>query len=380
MIIFFILLIVVYSAVNYYIFRRGWQALDKLRVLRLIYVVVFTFLAYGNIFTRLLDTSLPASVYDVVYSISIYWFAFLMYFILSALFLDIIRLLNSRFHFLPRVIYKDYILTKRITASVVILIVSVIVFLGHLNKNDLTVREINITMPKGNSKLNELNIVMASDLHLSVVEGDKAVSKLTEKINSLNPDIVLFAGDILDDKTEMLTHDGVGESFKKLKPKYGIFAINGNHEYINYSEQSQNFMDRYKIRMLQDEYALIDSSFNVIGREDISLKQFAGIDRKPLEEITKLINKNYPKILLDHSPFNLDQAVNNKIDLQLSGHTHHGQLWPLNFFTKLIYEVSWGYKKKGNTHFYISSGASIWGAPVRTGSKSEVVNIKIKFI
>ena len=91
------------------------------------------------------------------------------------------------------------------------------------------------------------------------------------------------------------------------------------------------------------------------------------------------VDKNYPVILLDHTPFKLEDAENNGVSLQLSGHTHHGQMFPLNLITKMIYEVSWGYKKKGDTQYYVTSGAGTWGPPVRTGSKSEVVNIKIKF-
>ena len=84
-------------------------------------------------------------------------------------------------------------------------------------------------------------------------------------------------------------------------------------------------------------------------------------------------------ILLDHQPFDLQDATATGIDLQLSGHTHHGQLWPLNFITNRVYEKSWGYLKKGSTHYYISSGAGTWGPPVRTGNSPEIVSIKINF-
>jgi uncharacterized protein len=380
MVLFFIFFFIADTAVNYYIFRRGWQALEKMPVLRPFYTVALVIAVYGYVLTKALDKYLSVVVYDIIYDIGAFWFAYLLYLILFIILLDITRFLESRFHFLPKIIYEDYKFTKIITAAAILTIVSIIVFLGYLNKNDLTVREININLPKGNCRLSELNIVMASDIHLSVTEGDKAASRIVDKINSLSPDVILFAGDVFDDKAEILTREGIGESFKRLKSKYGTFSINGNHEYINYIEQSMAFMKTYNIKVLRDEYVFVDSSFYIIGREDISKGSFTGIARKSLEQITKTITVNYPKILLDHSPFMLEQAVNNKIDLQLSGHTHHGQMWPLNYITKMIYEISWGYKKKGNTHFYVSSGASIWGAPVRTGSKSEVVNIRIKFI
>jgi predicted MPP superfamily phosphohydrolase len=86
-----------------------------------------------------------------------------------------------------------------------------------------------------------------------------------------------------------------------------------------------------------------------------------------------------PVILLDHQPFELDEKVQAGADLTLSGHTHHGQIWPLNYITRSIYEVSWGYKKKGNMHVYVSSGAGGWGPPVRLGNRPEVIFVKLKF-
>jgi len=83
---------------------------------------------------------------------------------------------------------------------------------------------------------------------------------------------------------------------------------------------------------------------------------------------------------MDHQPFNLNQAQENGIDLQISGHTHHGQLWPLNYITKMIYEISWGYKFIAGTHYYVSSGIGGWGPPVRLGSRPEIVNIKLNFV
>ena len=91
------------------------------------------------------------------------------------------------------------------------------------------------------------------------------------------------------------------------------------------------------------------------------------------------IDKNYPIILMDHQPFGLNEAVAEGIDLQLSGHTHFGQLWPINYIVRAIYELAWGYKKIANTHFYVSDGVGTWGPPVRVGNRPEIVSIHITF-
>ena len=379
MFLFFTIFFTVYTALNYYVFIRGWQALASYSSLRPYYIVVFVIVAYGYVFSKLLYKILPPLVYDIWLGVGAIWFAFLVYFILTLLLIDIVRLFDTWFHFFPAFIQKDYELTKRITAVVAIAVVSLIVFLGNLNKRDITVKTLELQFPKGDGKLTEINIVAASDLHLSPIDGEKLLTKIIDKMDSLDPDIILLAGDIVDDKAEILEQRRIGESFKRLNPKYGIYTINGNHEFINGVDASVEYAEHLGMKVLRDEYELIDSSFYIVGREDSTMSQFTGKHRKTLKQIIESIETNHPMILLDHTPYKLEEAQKNNIALQLSGHTHHGQIWPANIITNMIYEICWGYKKKGNTHYYVTSGAGTWGPPVRTGSKSEIVNIKIKF-
>jgi predicted MPP superfamily phosphohydrolase len=377
---FFIIFFTVYTALNSYVFIRGWQVLSLYPSLRPYYVILFILIAYGYVFSKLLYKYLPPLAYDIWLGVGAIWFAFMVYFILTILLVDIIRLFDSWFHFLPSFIHNNWDNSKRITALAVVAIVGIIVFLGNLNKRDVIIQTLELELPKGDGKLTELNVVAASDLHLSPIDGERLLTRIIDKMNSLNPDIILLSGDIVDDKAEILEQRNIGESFRRLNPKYGIFTINGNHEFINEVNASVKYAEHLGMKVLRDEYVLIDSSIFVIGREDTSMIQFTGEHRKTLQQIVGSIESDLPRILLDHTPFRLEEARENNIALQLSGHTHHGQIWPANIITGLIYEISWGYKKTGNTHYYVTSGAGTWGPPVRTGSKSEIVNIKIKFV
>jgi hypothetical protein len=379
MFLFFTIFFTVYTALNYYVFIRGWQALASYSYLRPYYIAIFILVAYGYVFSKLLYKFLPPLVYDIWLGVGAIWFAFLVYFILTLLLIDIVRLFDSWFHFLPAFIQKDYELTKKITAVIVIAVVGLVVFLGNLNKRDITVKTLELQFPKGDGKLSEINIVAASDLHLSPIDGERLLTKIIDQMDSLNPDIILLAGDIVDDKAEILEQRKIGESFRRLNPKYGIYTINGNHEFINGVDASVEYAEHLGMKVLRDEYVLIDSSFYLVGREDSTMFQFTGKHRNSLKQIIETIETNHPMILLDHTPYKLEEAQKNNVALQLSGHTHHGQIWPANIITSMIYEISWGYKKKGNTHYYVTSGAGTWGPPVRTGSKSEIVNIKITF-
>jgi predicted MPP superfamily phosphohydrolase len=109
------------------------------------------------------------------------------------------------------------------------------------------------------------------------------------------------------------------------------------------------------------------------------MSQFSDNRRKALKELVAGIDRSAPLILMDHQPFGLEEGVENGIDLQLSGHTHHGQLWPLNYITRAIYQVSWGYVKLGETHVYVSCGVGTWGPPVRTGNRPEILDITLHF-
>jgi predicted MPP superfamily phosphohydrolase len=380
MALFFIIFLTVYTAINSYVFIRGWQAISAYPMLKPVYAVLFIVLAYGYVLAKVLYKFLSPMLYDILLGAGAIWFAFMVYFLLSILFIDIIRMFDGWLHFLPSIITQNYENAKQITAIVVIALVSLIVFLGNLNKRNIEIRTIEINVPKGDSKLDSLNIVMASDIHLSPIDGERLLVRIVDKINSLNPDIVLLGGDIVDDRAKVLEDRGIGVSFRKLKSKYGVYSITGNHEFINGVDSCVRYAENFGIKFLRDSSTIIDSSFYLIGRDDTSMPQFTGKPRKSLEEIVKDLPDNYPKILLDHTPFKLEQAEKNRIDIQLSGHTHHGQIWPGNLITKMIYELSWGYKKKGNTHYYVSSGAGTWGPPVRTGSSSEIVNLKIKFL
>ncbi len=379
MIFFFSIFFSIYAAVNYYIFIRGWQALSIFPHVRFYYLIIFLFFSLSYIIAKIFTKAVPGFLYDIILWAGSFWFAFMIYFLLSVILIDVLRLFNWQFNFFPTFIKNNYPFVKFITALIILIIVGTIVTAGFINTRTLHVKTIDLNLRKGNSPLSKLNIVMASDIHLSPMDNEKFLLKIVEKINSLNPDIVLIAGDLFDDHAYILKERGIGPALLELKSKYGTFAITGNHEFINGIESAVSFIESYNIKLLRDTSVMIDNSFYLVGRDDIAKKQFTKQKRKPLEEVMDNVDKSFPVILMDHTPFGLEEAEKNRVDLQLSGHTHHGQMFPGNLITNRIYEVSWGYLQKGNTQYYVSCGAGTWGPPVRTGSYSEIVNLKIKF-
>jgi hypothetical protein len=379
MVIFFTIFFTVYTAANYYIFIRGWQALSSVSYLKPFYAVVFFIVALSYIAAKFLDGKIPHAIYDAMIWIGSFWFAFMLYFFLSIVLIDFLRLLNWKLNFFPQFISNNYEEVKKYLLVSVIIISSVIILLGYLNTRRIVVNSVTIEIPRKQSELTELNAVVLSDLHLSTINGEKLLSKIVAMINELNPDIVFIPGDFVDDKAETLKLEEIGGSLSHIKAKYGVFASVGNHEFINGIKGTSRFISENGINLIRDSSQLVANSFLIAARDDSSKVNFTGEQRKSLQEIMNTVDKNFPIILLDHTPYRLQEAEMNGVDLQLSGHTHHGQMFPLNFITKMIYEVSWGYKKRSNTHYYVSCGVGTWGPPVRLGSDSEIVNLRIKF-
>ncbi len=379
MIVFFSVFFTIYAAINYYIFIRGWQSLTIFPHFRLLYLILFLVLSLSFIISKILTDRLPSFLYDLMQWIGSFWFAFMLYFVLFILLFDLIRLVNHFFSFYPSSISNNYDTWKFGIFLLVIVISSIIVAAGYINTRILNVKNLDITLNKKTSPLNELNIVAFSDIHLTAMNNEKFLAKIIDKVNSLNPDIVLIPGDFVDEKSAWLDKRGIGKSFFRIKSKYGVYACTGNHEYIVGVNDASRFIRSHNIKLLQDETAIVDNSFIIAARDDRSKKQFTGKDRKPLDEILENTKVNLPLILMDHTPFGMEEAEKNNVDLQLSGHTHHAQMWPLNYITQKLYEQDWGYLKKGNTQYYVSCGVGTWGPPVRTGSITEIVNVKVKF-
>jgi len=218
-----------------------------------------------------------------------------------------------------------------------------------------------------------------TDVHLGTIICNSHFMRIVKIINSLNPDIVLFAGDLVDEDIEPVIRQNLGETLRQIKSKYGIYGITGNHEYIGGVEPACKYLIEHGVIMLRDSVAKVANAFTLVGREDVSIRQFNGKKRKQLSELMNGVDTTLPVILMDHQPLRLDDVVDHGVDLQLSGHTHHGQLWPFNYISQAVYELSWGYMKKGSTHFYVSCGVGTWGPPMRTGNRPEVVHVKLKF-
>jgi len=371
-IVFFSIVFAIYGGLNFYIFCRGWEVVRG-GPLSLPYIALFLVLSLSFVAGRFLERVQLSWASSGLVWLGAFWLAAMIYFLIAVSAIDLVRLVDILIPMVPD------ILSKGIVAIVVVSVVLAVVLVGHLNAISPRVRTLDLTIPKNSHRFRTLSIAVASDIHLGTIVCKARLERIVAKINALNPDLVLLPGDVVDEDIGPVIKQNLGETLRKIHSKYGVIAVTGNHEYIGGVEAACKYLVEHGIIMLRDSSIKIEESLYIIGREDRAIRQFAGRTRKPLGELMVSVDKNFPVILMDHQPFRLEEAEQFGVDLQLSGHTHHGQLWPFNFITKRMYEVSWGYKKKGSTHVYVSSGVGTWGPPVRTGNRPEIVHLKLTF-
>jgi predicted MPP superfamily phosphohydrolase len=380
MAVFHVIVLSIYGLVNFYISLRGWQALAGFpRARWIVFAAYWAFiLCYpaGRIILARGRTALAAPLVKI----GSFHLALMIYLVMGVVLVDLVRLINAFIPFLPR----SLVSRPHQTGIVLFLAiggVSVLVVAGGiLNAMRPRTVELSLSIDKPAGVRTSLSAVVASDIHLGTIAGSARLRKLVDRINRLEPDIVLLPGDVVDESVTEAEEEAMTAVFKKLRAPLGIYSVPGNHEYYGGIERNLAYLRKWGVRVLQDEAVEVDGSFYLIGRKDPSaLRRHE--TRLSIPEIMKAggVDPRRPLILLDHQPLHLEEAEAAGIDLQLSGHTHAGQLFPLTLINKRIYEQNWGYLRKGKTQYYVSCGVGTWGPPVRTGSVPEIIRIRLTF-
>lgn len=371
-----LLMLFLYTILWYYVGKKGIKIFFYKRgdLKAKAYWIVFWFLAFSFILAALVRSTMSINnkLTGILTTIGAVSMAAFCYLIILFPLTDLMRFIFNKFGFYGSVRNHLSIAYGR---GISIFIAVVIIFcfgLWHATHQSVTSYKLNIDKKMGNIK--ELNIVMIADVHMGIMIKEKGIDKLITSINRLKPDIVFFCGDMVDESTPTSLKIYFGKEFKNIKSKYGVYSITGNHEYAGDVSETIEYMKKANVKVLEDEVVKVNNEFYVVGRNDAA----DGKKVKPLSELLKKVDKSLPIIELNHRPVAIEEAEKNGVDLQLSGHTHEGQIFPFNLVTKAVFEDDYGYLKKGEFNLIVTSGYGTWGPPIRIGTKGEIVNIKLK--
>ncbi|NHB69641.1 metallophosphoesterase [Perlabentimonas gracilis] len=377
MLIFFSIVLIVTIGVNYYIYRRTNPIFAFAGGYELALRLLFWAIALSYPIGRFLERVVPSGAAELVAKVGSFWLAAMLYLTLMFLLFDLLKLMHSWTGFPSFLSAKDSISFLRKISVGIYATTAIIIFAGYLNAIYPKVSSVTIKTDKSLNGNAMLKIAAASDIHLGTIISNGRLERFVHMMNEQKPDIILLAGDIFDEDLGPVIKNNMGDQLKQLSAPLGVYAITGNHEYIGGVDAAIKYLEDHGITVIRDSVVTPQGKLNVVGRDDRQAKMMGGNMRKPIEHMVVNIDNNLFTIMLDHQPYNLNEAVENGIDLQISGHTHHGQLFPLNLITKAMFEVSRGYKQIENSHFYVSTGFGTWGPPVRVGNKPEIVVFEV---
>ncbi len=378
--IFYAVVFTVYFSVQAYLFVRGWQALAWKPRWRWPYAVLFWFAALAFVAGRNLENVAVTPWSSSMIWVGAFWFALMYYLFIGTLAVDLGGRVLRYSRWLPASWIECWPRTKFRAAVVLFVAVSLLVAWGYWNALHPRIVSLTVSLPYKAGAPEKLRVVVASDWHLGTLVTQRRVRAWVDAINSLKPDLILLPGDVIDEDLPPVVENNLGEFLRNLSAPLGVFAVTGNHEYIGGVEAAVRYLEEHNVRVLRDEAVpLAGGAFWLVGREDAIVRRFKGEMRRPLREILCLVPSGASVVVMDHQPVALAEAEELGVALQVSGHTHDGQLWPNKYLVRALFGFSSGHTRRKSMDVYVLPGLGTWGPPVRVGNRPEILDLTLRF-
>lgn len=372
MFLFFAIVITIYSLANLYIYLKGLRAVEG-HMSPPLYTIIFITLASLFIAGKIMERSSNSVAVDILNVAGGFWLAFMLYgtllLVISDLAIMIIKLAGS--HPAEKIALYRYRAFIWITGVTVLIITA-----GFINSVIPVTTRYKVNTAGDSSGQKSYTIVAVSDIHMGTVVRRRSLRKLSAMISKENPDLIFFLGDLVDGEINPVLRDDLLTSLTLPEGAHTLM-ITGNHEYIGGISRTSEYIEGRGHTILNDEVMVLENGIQVVGRRDRDSFRFSGEQRKSLDELLSKTDPSGPVIVLDHQPPMKGSLPGGDFDLMLSGHTHRGQMWPLEYIVKRIYNPSYGQLTDGRRNFIVSSGFGTWGPRVRIGSRSEILVIDL---
>jgi uncharacterized protein len=298
-----------------------------------------------------------------------------LYFFLLALGSDVAAAVLKLLGALPNAFGASSLIYRRMWAAAIIGAVLGIGLLAVREAGDLQITYLEIPLKELPAGGNGFSIVQVSDVHYGMLNRNQKLEFIADQVNRLAPDIVVITGDLVDGSVAHM--EDMAIPLAKMKGRHGVFAVTGNHEYFAGVERAVGIMRMANIRVLRNEKVVLPGGIQLLGIDDPTGSRRMGEPNPDFEKLLSTLDPRMPSILLYHQPIQFEKTAAWGVGLQLSGHTHGGQLYPIIYISRLIYPRTPGLHRLGESFLFVSRGAGTWGPPMRLGSPPELVHIRL---
>ncbi|MDD5354747.1 MAG: metallophosphoesterase [bacterium] len=367
---FLTIFLIVYGGSHLYVFARLIHPLKLTGFTSLLVKLLFITLCLSFPLLHFVTRGQNGPLVEAINYISSVWMGLIVYLLLATVGFDLVRLAL-------KLSGNKALQNPRLFTSLVSGIALAVTIYGLAEATSIGITRLTVKMPKLPENLAGTTIAQISDVHMGLIIQGKKLDNIVTLTNNLDPDLIFITGDLVDEQA--LHMEELVEPLRRLKSKYGVFACTGNHEYFAGIEKAEAFIERSGVRLLRNRWIEVAGGLQIVGRDDPVSTRVIGENVPPLSEIMKGIDPKKPVILLYHTPVTtMDELQRLGVNLQLSGHTHKGQLWPFLYIVKRIFAMPYGLFKSGDTTVYVNRGTGTWGPPVRVGAPPEITFITLE--
>jgi uncharacterized protein len=374
--IFFCIITSIYSAAHLYIYRWFVRFAEPSRNLRRIVGLLFLFLVISFPVSRMLSWYDFNTFNYFLVLIACTWMGLALYLLILALGSDVLFLVFRLLRVNPLGASRN---PRRAKRGILITILGYVFLIGAAalwEAQDVQVTRQDIPLANLPSELDGFSIVQISDFHYGVLNLNRRLDKVVNLANGLHPDVIFITGDLVDESVAHM--ENMAPSLAGLKGRVGVYAVTGNHDYYAGVQRVSRIMREANIKVLRNELEVLPQGLQILGIDDPTGTRRMGEPGADFEALIGRVDPFKPSILLYHQPVQFEKTANAGIGLQLSGHTHGGQLYPVIYISKQIYPWTPGLHRLGSSFLYVSRGAGTWGPPMRFLAPPEIVHIRLK--
>ena len=375
MTLFLLTFFLIYGGIHLYVFLKA-KAAFAFGIHTGIYVaLVMIIMVFAPIIVRFSERAGFEFFARLISYIGYTWMGILLLFFSASLVIDIYHI----FIYLSSLILrKDFILltpSARFSFFIPFLLSVVIGIYGYFEAKNIRTETLIVRSPKIPVEIGRLKVVQISDVHLGLIVGEERLKRILNEVKKANPDIMVSTGDLVDGQIDNLLR--LAEMLKEVNPRYGKFAITGNHEFYAGLDDALNFTEKAGFKILRGERLTLAGLINIAGVDDPQGKAYGNSKDVPENELLSGLPAEKFTLLLKHRPL-VDKSAAGLFDLQLSGHVHKGQIFPFSLITGLYYPTQAGFAYISNgSRLYVSRGLGTWGPPIRFLSPPEVTIIEL---